>query len=57
MKKINYNLIVKFDKTKPNGTPRKIIDCTLAKRYGWKPRTSFDKGVEMTINDFLKNND
>lgn len=57
MKKINYNLIVKFDKTKPNGTPRKTIDCTLAKRYGWKPRTSFDKGVEMTINDFLKNND
>jgi GDP-L-fucose synthase len=28
----------KFDKSKPNGTPRKILDISLAKKYGWKPK-------------------
>ena len=27
-----------YDKTKPNGTPRKVLDISLAKKYGWKPK-------------------
>ena len=38
MNKLNVKLKIKYDKTKPNGTPRKIIDSTLAKKYGWKSR-------------------
>ena len=36
MKQINVKLKIKFDKKKPNGTPRKKLDSTLAKKYGWK---------------------
>ena len=54
LKKFNIKLNLKFDKRKPNGTPRKILDMTLAKSYGWKPKTNLDTGFEMTLNDFLK---
>ena len=56
MKKINYNLKIKFDKQKPNGTPRKILNCKLAKSYGWKPKFSLDKGFEITLQNYIKNN-
>ena len=54
LKKFNIKLNLKFDKRKPNGTPRKILDMTLAKSYGWKPKTSLDTGFEMTLKNFLK---
>ena len=54
LKKFNIKLNLKFDKRKPNGTPRKILDMTLAKSYGWKPKTNLDTGFEMTLKDFLK---
>ena len=38
-----------------NGTPRKILDCSLARSYGWKRKISFEKGLELTIKDFFKN--
>ena len=50
---LNANLKIKFDKTKPNGTPRKIVDNTIAKKYGWKPKIEFKKGLKMTYKDFL----
>ena len=54
IKYLNANLEIKFDLSKPDGTPRKIIDNSIAKKYGWKSRTSFKKGVELTYQDFLK---
>ena len=53
MKKLNVNLKIKFDKKKPNGTPRKILNTNLAKRYGWKSKISLEKGFELTYQDFL----
>lgn len=55
MKKLNCNLKIKYDFKMPNGTPRKILNCDLAKKYGWKSKYDLDKGFELTINDFLKN--
>ena len=46
MKKAKIKLKIKYDKNKPNGTPRKILDSTLALKYGWKPVTSLDTGFE-----------
>ncbi len=53
MKKLNVNFKIRFDKKKPNGTPRKILDTKLARNYGWKSKTSLDKGFELTYKDFL----
>ncbi len=54
MKKMNIKLKVKFDKTKPDGMPRKCLDVSIAKRYGWKPANNLDKGFESTLNYFTK---
>ena len=37
-----------------NGTPRKLLDSSLAKQYGWKSKISLEQGLSETINDFLK---
>ena len=53
-KKINSRIKINFDKnTKMNGTPRKILDCSLARSYGWKKKTSFDRALDLTIQDFV----
>jgi GDP-L-fucose synthase len=54
MKKLNIKLKLRFDKKKPNGVKRKIIDSSLAKKYGWKYKFELDKGFELTLKDFLK---
>jgi GDP-L-fucose synthase len=45
---------IKYDLSKPNGTPKKVLDISLAKKYGWKPKTSFQKAIILTYQDFLK---
>ena len=56
IKKFDNKIKIKFDKSKPNGTPRKIVDITLAKSYGWKPKFTLDEGFKLTFEDFLKQN-
>ena len=45
---------VKFDNSKPDGTPRKIVDYSIAKSYGWHSRYSLSEGFRLTFDDFLK---
>ena len=54
IKKLKVNLKIKLDKKKPNGTPRKKLDLTLDKKYGWKSKYSLNKGFDLTYNDYLK---
>jgi GDP-L-fucose synthase len=54
IKKLNSKLKIKFDKSKPDGAKRKILDCSIAKKYGWKHEFSLDKGFELTYKNFLK---
>ena len=54
IKKLNANLKIKFDKNKPNGTPRKKLNSELALRYGWKSKIDLNKGFDLTYDDFLK---
>ena len=56
MKKLNVNFKIKYDKSKPNGTPRKIIDSRIAKKYGWKSKYNIEKGFKFTFEDFLRKN-
>ena len=37
-----------FDKTKPNGTPEKLLDITVLSNMGWKPTKSLKDGLEKT---------
>ena len=52
MKKMKIKLKIKFDKTKPDGMPRKCLDISIAKSYGWKPDDDLDKGFKITFNHF-----
>ena len=56
MKKLNIKLNIKFDKSKPNGTIRKILNTQLAKSYGWYSKINLNKGFDLTFKDFKKNN-
>ncbi len=43
-----------FDTTKPDGTPRKLLDCSKLHQLGWKHTTPLIKGVELAYNDYKK---
>tara|TARA_Y100000590_G_scaffold467985_1_gene648878 strand:+ start:168 stop:1103 length:936 start_codon:yes stop_codon:yes gene_type:complete len=53
MKKLNVNLKIKYDRTKPDGMPRKLLNISLAKKYGWVPKNNFDTAFEKTFKNFL----
>ena len=55
LKKLNLKVKIKFDKTKPDGVPRKVLDVSLARKYGWKSKISLDDGFDITYKDYLKN--
>ena len=50
---MNYKGQILFDKTKPNGTPRKVIDSKIAMKHGWKSKISLSVGFENTLEDFV----
>ena len=52
---LKINIKFKFDKSKPSGTPRKLVDSNLAKSYGWSAKIGLKKGFKNTYIDFLKN--
>ena len=41
-----------FDKSKPNGTPRKLMDVRLAKNYGWRYKTHLNEAIIKTYKDY-----
>ena len=50
-----YNGSIVFDTTKPDGTPRKLMDVNKLHSLGWKHSTSLKEGLQRAYNDFLKN--
>ena len=55
LKKINYKCMIILDKSKPDGTKRKIIDNSIASSYGWKPKINLDDGFELTLKSYFSN--
>lgn len=43
-----------FDKTKPDGTPLKLLNSNRIKKLGWKPNVKFEDGLLMAYDEFLK---
>jgi GDP-L-fucose synthase len=54
-KLLNAKVEFKLDKTKPDGTPRKLLDNRISKKYGWKPTKNIEESILFTYNYYLKN--
>ncbi len=52
---IGYKGKIVWDKDKPDGTPRKLLDTSRIMSLGWKPKTSLEDGIKLAIADFNKN--
>jgi GDP-L-fucose synthase len=50
---IGYNGDIIFDTSKPDGTPRKVVDITKLKQLGWAPTISLETGIKLAYDDFL----
>ncbi len=51
---IGFNGELVFDTSKPDGTPRKLMDVTQLKQLGWTYTTSLENGIQQAYDDFLK---
>ena len=49
---INYKGEIFWDKTKPDGTPRKKLDCSKINSLGWYSKTNLDEGIQKTIKNY-----
>ena len=53
---VGYTGTLTFDKSKPDGTPRKLLDTTKINTLGWKPTTSLKKGLRVAYSWALEHN-
>ena len=47
-------ILIKYDLSKPNGTPRKVLDTSLAKKYGWKANYDLKSQILKTYQSYLE---
>ena len=53
-KKVGFEGEIAWDLTKPNGTPRKVLDSSRIYSLGWKPNFDLDRGVDLTLKWYLR---
>ena len=51
---VPYDGELRFDPTKPDGTPRKLLNVEKINNLGWKAKTDLKTGIKLTYQDFLK---
>ena len=54
-KVVGYQGEVRYDATKPDGTPRKLLDVSKLTKLGWHYKTELEDGIRLTYEDFLTN--
>jgi GDP-L-fucose synthase len=52
---VGFKGTISWDLTKPDGTPRKLMDVSKINTSGWKHQIDLDKGINLVYEDFLKN--
>jgi GDP-L-fucose synthase len=52
-KGVGYAGQIQFDTSKPDGTPRKLLSCTILNELGWKPKISLEAGIANAYEWFL----
>jgi GDP-L-fucose synthase len=53
LEKINLKCKIVLDRSKSDGTPRKIIDSSIAKSYNWSPKIDLNTGFDLTLKNYL----
>ncbi|MGB7528539.1 GDP-L-fucose synthase [Sphingobacterium cellulitidis] len=53
---VGYQGELEFDSSKPDGTPRKLMDVSKLHSLGWKAKTSLKDGIKLAYEDFLSKN-
>ncbi|MDR0262180.1 MAG: GDP-L-fucose synthase [Sphingobacterium sp.] len=51
---IGYKGAISFDSSKPDGTPRKLMDVSKLHALGWKHKVNLREGIQLAYEDFLK---
>ncbi|MBR4296829.1 MAG: GDP-L-fucose synthase [Bacteroidaceae bacterium] len=54
-KVVGYEGAIFWDTSKPNGTPRKLLDVSKSAAMGWTAKTSLEEGIRLAYADFLNN--
>jgi GDP-L-fucose synthase len=54
-KTVDFEGELTFDSTKPDGTPRKLMDVSKLHGLGWKHQVQLEQGIDLAYQDFLKN--
>ena len=54
-KVVGYTGEILWDPSKPDGTPRKLLDVSKLERLGWKYKTELEDGIRLSYEDFLNN--
>ena len=52
---VGYEGEIRWDTSKPNGTPRKLLDVSKARALGWEARPPLETGIRLAYDDFLQN--
>ena len=52
---VGYKGAILWDTTRPNGTPRKLLDVSKATALGWRYKTELEDGIRLAYEDFLTN--
>ena len=52
---VGYEGEILWDPSKPNGTPRKLLDVSKATKLGWTYKTELEDGIRLAYEDFLNN--
>ena len=50
---VGYEGTIQFDPTRPDGTPKKLMDNSRLKTLGWSPKTSLSQGLELTYRGYV----
>lgn len=52
---VGFEGAIEWDTTRPNGTPRKLLDVSKTRRMGWTPKIGLAEGLRLAYEDFLNN--
>ena len=51
---IGYEGEIEWDASKPDGTPRKLLDVSRLNKLGWSAKTNLETGIKLTLKSYIK---